>query len=334
MNILKKIGIGFLALLLVLALISLFIPSKVHVERSATINASAKTVFNTVNNLKTWNNWSYWDRIDPNMKSTYQGPEAGTGAIHRWDSENDSVGKGSLTITESIEPTKILTSLEIDETWTAPGGWLFEETGSGVKATVFMDMDMPFYMRIPGMFMDDMLEKDFGKTLAGLKQYTEGLPAETNTAWVVETITTTPAMVMSMKVKTTGTEFAAKLENCYGQIMATMSKQGIKQAGPRYAIYQKWTPEAVEMEPGIVIDKPGKNDGEIMATGMKATKAIKVDYYGDYPGSEKAHYYMDEWATKNKVTIIGPPWEEYITDPKSEPDTSKWLTRIYYPVEY
>ena len=27
-----------------------------------------------------------------------------------------------------------------------------------------------------------------------------------------------------------------------------------------------------------------------------------------------------------------PAIEEYVTDPASEPDTSKWLTRIYYPL--
>jgi effector-binding domain-containing protein len=333
MKILKKIGIGLLIILVILAIVSVFLPSKVHIERSAVINAPVKTIFGTVNNLKTWINWSYWDRIDPNMKSVFEGPEAGVGAVHRWESENDSVGHGSMTITGVTEPNEILISLAFGKDWVTPGGWRFEETPEGVKTTMFLDMEMPFYARIPGLFMDGMMGKDIAKTIDNLKQYTESLPAESNTAWVVETITTSPAQVMSIKVTTTGAEFSARLGSSYEQLMMVMGKQGLKQAGPMYAIYEKWSMDTVIMEPGIVVDKAGKNDGDVIASEMKAIKAIKVDYYGDYPGTEKAHYFMDDWAKQNKVTISGAPWEEYVTDPKAEPDTAKWLTRIYYPVE-
>jgi effector-binding domain-containing protein len=238
-----------------------------------------------------------------------------------------------MTITESVEPSKILTSLEFGDNWVTPGGWLFDDTDEGVRATIFMDMDLPFYTRIPGLFFDKMLGKDFDKTLAGLKGYTEGLPKETAATWVVETITTSPAQVMSIKVTTSGMAFTEKLGESYGTIMAAMGKQGVMQAGPVYAIYYKWSADTVEMEPGIVVDKAGKTDGNVIASEMKPVKAIKVDYYGDYPGTEKAHYFMDDWAKQNNVIISGPPWEEYVTDPKAEPDTSKWLTRIYYPVQ-
>ena len=31
--------------------------------------------------------------------------------------------------------------------------------------------------------------------------------------------------------------------------------------------------------------------------------------------------------------IIGNPWEVYIAGPMNEPDTSKWITEIYYPIQ-
>lgn len=328
MNILKKIGIGLLVIILILVIISLFIPSKVHIERSVIINAPVKTVFDAVNNLKTWKNWSYWDRIDPDMVSRYEGPESGVGATHRWDSENEKVGHGSMTITAVDEPKSLTTSLAFDK-WVTPGGWLFDETPEGVKTTMYLDRDMPFYGRISGLFMDKMFGEDFDKSLMGLKSYTESLPA--NETWKVETITTNPVKVMSMQVTSNNKEFNAALNNSFEQIMTATAKQGLKQTGPKYAIYQKWTMDTVEMEPGIVVDKSGKDDGTIKSSEMKAVKAIKVDYYGSV--SEKAHIFMDEWAKQNNVTIIGAPWEEYITDKKAEPDTAKWLTRIYYPVD-
>ena len=35
----------------------------------------------------------------------------------------------------------------------------------------------------------------------------------------------------------------------------------------------------------------------------------------------------------NDVVSPGPSWEVYVTDPGAEPDTSKWQTDIYFPVE-
>jgi len=32
------------------------------------------------------------------------------------------------------------------------------------------------------------------------------------------------------------------------------------------------------------------------------------------------------------LTQTGGPWEVYATDPGAEPDTSKWLTEIWFPV--
>ena len=236
-----------------------------------------------------------------------------------------------MTITESVEPSKILTSLEFSE-WKTPGGWLFDETDEGVRTTLFMDMDMPFYARIPGMFMDKMLGKDFDKTLANLKAYTESLPAETTNTYTVETVTTTQAHVMSMHVTSNSREFSGKIDEAFSKIQAAMAKQDLKQAGAMYTIYYKWSKDTVDMEPGIVVNNAGKKDGDVNAAELPPTKAVKVDHYGS-TNTEVAHYFLDEWAKKNNVNFTGPPWEEYVTDSKSEPDSAKWLTRVYYPVK-
>ena len=44
------------------------------------------------------------------------------------------------------------------------------------------------------------------------------------------------------------------------------------------------------MEPGIPVDKPGKADGDVKPTTITAVKAMKLDYYGNYDGMEKARF--------------------------------------------
>jgi len=72
-----------------------------RVARSATLSATPADVFAEINDLSKWNAWSPWARLDPNAKTTFEGPASGVGSKMSWDSDNGRVGAGSMTITES-----------------------------------------------------------------------------------------------------------------------------------------------------------------------------------------------------------------------------------------
>src|SRR5437764_1072594 len=67
--------------------------------RSATIPAPPAAVFAQINDLHMWEAWSPWEKIDPAMKKTFDGPPAGAGASFAWTG-NSSVGEGRVTITD------------------------------------------------------------------------------------------------------------------------------------------------------------------------------------------------------------------------------------------
>ena len=97
---LKKILIGLAVVIVVFLIVIALQPSTYSVTRSATIAAAPEAVFPHVNELKKWAAWNPWEKIDPNMKLTYEGPEAGVGASYSWAGNNE-VGEGKMTITES-----------------------------------------------------------------------------------------------------------------------------------------------------------------------------------------------------------------------------------------
>jgi carbon monoxide dehydrogenase subunit G len=88
--------------------IGLLLPGKSHVERQIEIAASAPAVFDQVNELKNWANWSPWHQLDPNAKWVYSAPSAaGIGAWYTWEGDKKTVGSGKMTILDA-EPTKML----------------------------------------------------------------------------------------------------------------------------------------------------------------------------------------------------------------------------------
>jgi effector-binding domain-containing protein len=334
MRILKKILIVLAVIFGLFIIISLFLPSKVRVERSTMINVPSAVAFEQVNNFHIWPKWSYWDNIDPAMKSTYEGPESGKGARHFWESDNENVGHGNITIVESTPNSMILTDLEFEGMGISHGGWLFRDTTGGCIATTYMEMEMGFFQRIFGLMMDGMLGGDFEKSLAGLKKHCESLPAApATTPIVVENTTTTEQWLATYKSTTNLKTISDDIGASYGKIGEFMKKNKLEIAGNVLAIYHSFSPEKIEMECAIPIAKEVKGEGDVNVIKMPAGNAVVAHYYGPYMGTELAHAEIEKFVKANNKKVIGSPWEVYVTDPGVEKDTAKWLTDVYYPVE-
>ena len=171
MKTLKIIGITLAGIILLAVIIAYLLPRHIYVERSAVITASPEVVFEQVNVLKNWENWSPWHRIDPDMEIIYSGPEEGEGAAYAWLSNDPAAGQGKLSITESIPYSLITTELDFMERGTATSRYTFEPVEGGTLLTWSMDSDMgnnPM-ARYFGLFMDKLLGADFEKGLENIQ---------------------------------------------------------------------------------------------------------------------------------------------------------------------
>lgn len=337
MKLLKKLGLGFLGLITLLIAVSYVLPGKVRVERSLVMKASAETTFAQVNTLKNWEKWSPWHQMDPNIKLSYEGPEAGSGAKYSWTSEE--VGNGSLTIADSKPANYIKTAMDFGSMGTSFAEYTFQPAGEGTKVTWAMESDtkdMPWMWYVPSkymnLFMEDMLASDFDKGLANLKNIVENMPSAPVEAFQVKETTVPARQVLSIKAVCSQEELPGKLGELYGKMVAEMQKNKLEFAGQPVAIYHKYDPQAIEFEAIIPVNKPGKTNGAIVAKEIKAGPVAMTSHYGPYEGTYHAHMAMDKWLTENKKEVKGSPWEVYVTDPVKEKDPAKWLTEIYYPL--
>jgi hypothetical protein len=176
MRVLKIIGVTLGVLIVLFFIIGMFLPSEVHIKRSLLIPASSEVVFNEVNDLRKWKEWSPWYEMDPNMEITYEGFLMGEGASYSWESE--VLGDGKLTITESHPNQYIATDMHFMEQGTAMGYYRFESVEDGTLVTWGIETDMgnnPF-SKYMGLLMDDMVGDDFEKGLQNLKTHVENLP--------------------------------------------------------------------------------------------------------------------------------------------------------------
>lgn len=172
---LMKILLGVGAALLVLVIVIALQPATFHVERSVLIAAPPAAVSAQVNNFHAWSGWSPWEKRDPSMKRTYDGPPAGVGAKYAWVG-NQEVGEGRMTIEQS-EPSRVTVKLEFLKPFAATNTatFSFTPTEAGTQTTWAMDGKNDFVGKAFHLFMDvdKMIGKDFERGLSALKANAE-----------------------------------------------------------------------------------------------------------------------------------------------------------------
>src|SRR5688572_12502187 len=100
---LKKILIGLAVVVVAFVGYAATRPTEYRVERTATLAAPAEIVFDQLSDFRKWAAWSPWEKLDPNMKKTFEGPARGVGATYSWQG-NDKVGKGKMTLVKEDAP--------------------------------------------------------------------------------------------------------------------------------------------------------------------------------------------------------------------------------------
>lgn len=179
---LAKILIGVAGVLVLFVAVVATRPTAYHVERKLEVAAPAEVVFGILDDLHRFAGvlvlfGSPWEKSDPNMQMTFAGPAAGVGQSLAWNGNRD-VGKGRMTIEESVPGQKVGIELEFVEPMksTAANVFTIASTPTGSLVTWSMDGTHNFLGKAIGMFMDTdkMLGSDIEKGLARLKTVAEG----------------------------------------------------------------------------------------------------------------------------------------------------------------
>jgi uncharacterized protein YndB with AHSA1/START domain len=173
---LRRLVIGLVALIAAFAVVVWFQPDDYRLTRSTVIAAPAARVFAQVNDLRKWDDWSPWAKLDPNAKVTFEGPQSGVGASFKWNG-NDKVGAGTMTITESRPNERVATRTDFVKpfTGTSHSDFVFSEQSGQTNVIWTMAGKQNFIGKAMCLFisMENMLGPDFEKGLMQLKQVGE-----------------------------------------------------------------------------------------------------------------------------------------------------------------
>jgi len=330
----KRLLVVIIALVVLFLVVALFVPKEYTVTRSIEVKSNKQTVYNYMKNLANFDQWSPWAEMDPNMKIEITGNTGEVGNLYKWEG-NDDVGKGSMEIIR-LTADSIVIKLMFIEPFESESitYYAFEDLGQTTKITWGMSgrNGYPWNLLATLMGMKKMIGDDFDKGLIKLAENVSKLPVAQR-EFIIEEIDFETRYYVGIKQMVPFDSISHLYQVHLPLIYAGVLESGYNLKGSASGLFFVWDTDnsRTEMAAAVPITKDRKIDGyETWALGGKA---LKIAYYGDYSGSEKAHYAMDDYLNANKLKAKSPVIEEYVTDPMTEPDTTKWLTNIYYLLE-
>lgn len=121
----------------------------------------------------------------------------------------------------------------------------------------------------------------------------------------------------------------------FGRVMDALAAEGIRPAGGALAIYHGWTGDTVDVEialtvPGVFF--PQERKGAVRASRVPGGKVAHTVHVGPYDQLAGAYSAIQEYASEHGLQLAGMMWERYLTGPAEEPDQSKHVTEIFWPL--
>ncbi|XAL99699.1 SRPBCC family protein [Phycisphaeraceae bacterium D3-23] len=172
MKVVKWLAIVVVVLVVAFVVVGLFLPNKIHVERSLAIDAPPEVVFKYLNDLEEWEHWEPFSKGDPSIVTTIGEPSAGVGATQSWVGDS---GTGSLTFTMADPDKGIAYDLQFDDFEPSTSEMTYEVVDGKTVLTWTMDgsVGVPVIGGYFAMIIEGMVGPEYEKGLGFLRDVAE-----------------------------------------------------------------------------------------------------------------------------------------------------------------
>lgn len=317
-----------IAFVLVLAFVE---PNDVTVSRSVVIRAAKEPVFEQIVKFTNWNNWYILHERDTTVKITCTG-SGEQGSTYHWAGDEHLTGEGEIR-NEGIDSSTMHYTFML----TRPGEMKGDGIISAIDTAGLTKVTWTFHKHFtfPGnavlivFNLDKYIGGDFDAALGNLKKYVEKTTVYKPPVAIMET--TFPARLYAgIKQTVSFTDIAQFFSNTFNKLNNELTK---RINGNAFGVYYSWDTitHTVEIMAAYPVADSSVTLKNAIYMWLPSSQAYMVVYKGPYSGIGAAYEVMDKYiAKKGKTSAL--KVEEYSLGPMQEPDSTKWITNIYYLV--
>lgn len=337
MGLVRKFLYSIGALLLLLVVVGILLPSRAVVERSIVIDAPRATVFALLNDFHQVNKWSPWVEADPNARIDISGPRRGIGATVAWD--GNIIGHGSQTIIESVPHQRVVTALDFGEQGAASA--TFElgtaEPGTEVIWTFTMDFGFNLIGRYLGIMIEGTVGEDYENGLASLKSMAEGLPGADFGDVEIQHVVVEATDIAYRPTASIPDPAAisAAMGDAYFDVLSFIDESGLQDAGAPISILRPFSGSEIRFDAAIpvrgITESTKRSRDSVRLGTTYAGPVIRVRHLGSYRGLGRTHDKIAAYLAALGIERNGDAWEAYISDPTRTAE-DELITYVYYPI--
>ena len=337
MRFLNKFVYSIGAVIVALAVIGLFLPSRALVERSIAIDARQATVFALLNDFHQVNKWSPWIDDDPNAQIEIFGPRRGVGATVAWN--GNIIGQGSQTITESVPFERVVIALDFVDQGKADVVFELREADEGTEVVWSFNMDFGFSLvdRYFGLIIGGAIGEDYEEGLASLKSLAEGLPGTDFSDVEIEHIVVEATDIAYLPTSSVpeATAMSDAMGKAYFSILGFIDENNLREAGAPISISREFSGSEIHFDAAIPVRGMGngapRGDASVKLGKTYEGPVIRVRHVGSYRSLGRTHDKIAAYLAALGIERNGDAWESYVSDP-TRTDGAELLTYVYYPI--
>jgi effector-binding domain-containing protein len=341
MNILKQTVMAIAVLIGVLAVIGLFLPQTVHVERQRLIDAPASVVYAQYADLRRFNTWSPWALDDPEISFVFDGPIRGRGQIMHWS--GPTAGDGSQTITLAEPYSRVEVALDFGPQGTATSAFQLTPEGQGTLVNWGFDTDFGYdlFGRYLGLLMDKWVGGDYERGLENLASVVAELPRTDFATLDHQFAEVAPVLVASAAGQSVLDDDAMKaaLNAAWAEVDRFIAVSELSEVGPRMTITTSHDPDQnlYSFDAAIPIDRVPRLRDTTESSNVRvgetySGRVLQVVHQGSYQGLGMTYAMATSLLASYGLEVTDRSFEEYRNGPAETPEV-ELLTVIYFPLD-
>jgi effector-binding domain-containing protein len=139
--------------------------------------------------------------------------------------------------------------------------------------------------------------------------------------------------VASVRLKCKPADISATLAVIFPEVIEHLNAAGAKMTGNPFTRYHGMDDAEIDLEAGLPVAKPVAEKGRVKNGTLPGGRTVVAWHVGPYEQLVEAHEALRAYLDSQQLRSRGGPWEIYWTDPGVVPDSSKWRTQLFMPIE-
>ncbi len=333
MKFLKYFLYVVLAIVALVLIWALFLPSKMTISAESTINQPVATVYHAVASFQDRDKWDPWLEMDSTATAEFDYKEGYVGSTYTWAGPIIKTGKMEVVGSECCKQIKSHIWFDGMEDHSVVE-WAFEEVEGKTNLKWSFTAEGGYPMgRIYLFMMEKSMPANLEKGLANLKEHME-TPVATATLSELEE-KEFPAMdAMIIAGEATLENVGSVMEKLFGALMVVVGKQNLEITGHAFSRCHEYNEADGSMKfvVGVPVKSQGTAENEVVPQSYPVIKAVAAVHTGPYEALYGSYEKIEQQIKEKELNVAQVAWEFYLTDMEKEPDNTKWQTLIAFPL--